>query len=90
MAVYKGCPGAVNIRNVRPEYVECSFCGTETEIWTDELVARCPGCGNEITQSRGASCIDWCAYARECVGSDKYERLQQMLNQPGATIGPTD
>ena len=79
MSFYKGCPGAINFRKVRPDDVDCPFCGTEVEIWSDEPFARCPTCGREVTQSRGASCIDWCTYARECVGSDKYERLMTML-----------
>ena len=79
MAFYKGCPGAVNFREVRPDYVDCPFCGTEMEIWSDEPLAKCPRCGRDVTQSRGASCIDWCTYARECVGSEKYERLMLML-----------
>jgi hypothetical protein len=48
------------------------------EIWPDEPLAKCPNCSREVAQSRGASCIDWCAQARECVGSEKYERLMLM------------
>lgn len=81
MSLFKGCPGAINFREVRPDDIECPFCGTEVEIWSDEPTAKCPGCGREIARSRGASCIDWCTYARECVGHEKYERLMQMLEQ---------
>ena len=84
MSLFKGCPGAISFREVRPDYVDCPFCGTEVEIWSDEPLARCPGCGREVTQSRGASCIDWCSYARQCVGSEKYERLMTMLEQATA------
>ena len=79
MSLFKGCPGAINFREVRPDDIECPFCGTEVEIWSDEATAKCPGCGREVTQSRGASCIDWCTCARECVGDEKYERLMLML-----------
>jgi hypothetical protein len=81
MTMFKGCPGAISFREVRPEYIDCPFCGTELEIWSDEPMARCPDCGCEATRSRGASCIDWCASARECVGSEKYERLMSMLER---------
>jgi len=84
MSLFKGCPGAISFREVRPDYVDCPFCGTEVEIWSDEPLARCPGCGREVTQSRGASCIDWCSYARQCVGSEKYERLMTMLERATA------
>jgi len=79
MSFLKGCPGAINLREVRPQDVACPYCGTEVEIWSDEPFARCPGCGCEVTQARGASCIDWCSQARQCVGSEKYERLMRML-----------
>jgi DNA-directed RNA polymerase subunit RPC12/RpoP len=84
MSFFRGCPGAINLREVRPDYIDCPFCGVELEIWSDEPFARCPGCGRQVTQSRGASCIDWCASARECVGSDKYEQLVNMLENLAA------
>jgi hypothetical protein len=28
------------------------------------------------TRFIGPSCIDWCAFAKECVGEQKYERLK--------------
>jgi predicted amidophosphoribosyltransferase len=79
MSLFKGCPGAINFREVRPDYINCPVCHAEMEIWSDEPSATCPACGREVTRSRGASCIDWCAHARECVGNEKYERLMRML-----------
>jgi len=84
VSLFKGCPGAINFREVRPDYINCPFCGAEMEIWSDEPLAKCPACGREVTQSRGASCIDWCTYARECVGDEKYERLMIMLEDMAA------
>ncbi len=37
MVIEKTCPGSRAIREPRPEYIDCSNCGTEVEIWTDEL-----------------------------------------------------
>jgi len=79
MALFRGCPGVTRIKELRPEYIDCPFCGTEVEIWSDEPLAKCPECGRQVTRSRGASCIDWCAHARECVGHERYERLMAML-----------
>jgi len=83
MASNKHCPGAVTLREVRPEYIVCPECGNEVEIWSDEPMARCRQCGFWVTRERGASCIDWCAYARECIGLARYERL--MKNRPPQT-----
>jgi Zn finger protein HypA/HybF involved in hydrogenase expression len=76
MAFGRGCPGARLIREAAPEYVECPHCGGEVEIWTDELLARCPHCRWSVPRERGASCIDWCAHAAECVGEEVYRRLK--------------
>ncbi len=76
MALRNSCPGARLIREPTPENIACPHCGQEMEIWSDELVARCPHCRRPVPRERGASCLDWCAYAAECVGADKYRRLK--------------
>ncbi len=85
----KGCPGARTIREATPEYIACPHCGREMEIWSDELVARCPHCKQLVPQqNKGASCIDWCAFAAQCVGAEKYRRIKGTLPQP-AGASPT-
>ncbi len=76
MSMQKFCPGSLNLREPKPEYQTCPRCGYEVEIWTDEVKARCPSCRTLIVKGRQASCIDWCQYARQCVGDELYERLQ--------------
>jgi predicted RNA-binding Zn-ribbon protein involved in translation (DUF1610 family) len=76
MSLLSGCPGAVNIREVKPEDVHCPQCGAEVEIWSDELRARCPQCGESVSRDVGPSCIDWCSLAEQCVGTEKYQRLK--------------
>ncbi|MBM2825171.1 MAG: Hemerythrin protein [Dehalococcoidales bacterium] len=76
MTLDKSCPGSRTIREPRPENITCPNCGTEVEIWTDELKAGCPHCGNKVLRAQQASCIDWCPHARECVGPEVYERLR--------------
>jgi hypothetical protein len=77
MMIAKGCPGANVFKEPRPEYIDCPHCGQETEIWSDEPIAPCEHCGQVVSQSRGASCIDWCQHAVQCIGAEKYERLRQ-------------
>ena len=76
MALSKGCPGARTIQEATPEYINCPHCGGEMEIWSDELFARCPHCKGAVPRRRGASCLDWCACAGECVGLERYHRLK--------------
>ena len=76
MVFDKSCPGSRSIREPRPEFIDCADCGREVEIWTDELKAICPDCGNRVFRVQPASCIDWCPHAKECVGPEVYERLR--------------
>ncbi|MBI4303282.1 MAG: hemerythrin domain-containing protein [Chloroflexi bacterium] len=76
MVYNKSCPGSVKIREPRPEYINCPDCGTEVEIWTDELKATCPKCRKKVYRALQVSCIDWCPHAKECVGPEVYERLK--------------
>ena len=73
----KSCPGAIVFKEARPDYVECPYCGGEMEVWSDEPLARCPHCHLWVSKERGASCIDWCKFAAECVGLEAYERLRK-------------
>jgi DNA-directed RNA polymerase subunit RPC12/RpoP len=75
VSLFRGCPGATNIREVKPEYVDCPHCGEEVEIWSDELSARCSHCGARVSRDRTPSCIDWCPFAEQCIGTEKYQRL---------------
>lgn len=69
-----GCPGSQKFRHPQPETVKCYNCGMEgVEIWTDEVEAICPGCKGTIRRQNGQSCLEWCKYARECVGDKIYE-----------------
>jgi HD superfamily phosphodiesterase/predicted RNA-binding Zn-ribbon protein involved in translation (DUF1610 family) len=71
------CPGSQKFRQPEPEIIKCPSCGAEIEIWTDEIKARCPRCKEEIMRETGASCLDWCKYAKECAGPQVYDKYMQ-------------
>jgi hypothetical protein len=71
----EGCPGSAEIRSPKPEDIRCQKCGEKIEIWSDEPETECKKCGHLNARPIGTSCIEWCAYAKECVGSDKLEKL---------------
>lgn len=73
MAIFE-CPGALKFKRPQPEVIKCPSCSYEVEIWTDEAMARCPECGTEVMREPGQSCLDWCKYAKECVGDEAYKR----------------
>lgn len=72
------CPGSQKFKRPEPENIKCPKCGQEAEIWTDEIQVTCPHCHNKILRKQeGVSCLDWCKYAKECVGGDTYNKYMQ-------------
>jgi len=69
------CPGSRFIRQPVPEDVTCFRCGAEVEIWSFEVTTRCPSCGATVYRRQGPTCLDWCAYAKACVGEESYNRI---------------
>lgn len=75
MDAYSKCPGSKAFAEPKPQAFTCSSCGSEVEIWTDEISRQCPSCGAEVFRTTTEqSCLDWCEKARECVGEEKYRR----------------
>jgi len=69
------CPGQDD-RNLKVETVSCPGCGYKVEIFSDEMQHKCPKCKHKVTREKLPSCIDWCKYAKECIGEEKYKRLK--------------
>ncbi len=74
------CPGAANIRMPRLQIKDCPKCGEEIEIFSNDANAKCSKCGLVIYNDL-LSCVQWCKYAKECVGEKTYERLMQQLSE---------
>ena len=72
------CPGSLATRQPKPRDLECHRCEAEVEIWSDEIKVRCPNCSALVTCDVPPSCIDWCKWAEECIGSETYERLKRQ------------
>ena len=70
------CPGSAIVRQPIPELFTCQSCGTEVEIWTNERMRKCSSCGKSVVRELdNAWCIQWCQYAKECIGVERYEGL---------------
>jgi hypothetical protein len=66
------CPGSKLLRQPEPEEFTCHRCGTEVEIWTDEVRGTCPSCRATVQRDSTMSCLDWCKQGKECVGDAAY------------------
>jgi len=69
-------PGSKEIREPQQEEMKCRHCGADVEIWSDETETKCKSCGQTINRMIGQTCLDWCSFAKECVGEDKYRRIK--------------
>lgn len=68
------CPGSKNIKRPTPENIKCPSCGEEVEIWSDEAKTKCPKCKTIVFRKEEQSCLNWCEYAKECIGEKKYNK----------------
>jgi len=69
------CPGQ-DTRNLKAAMYRCPNCGTEVEMFSDELRIRCHKCSEFVYKETTPSCIDWCSAAKDCIGTDRWESLQ--------------
>lgn len=75
--MYKKCPGADSFMKPHPEFIKCPYCKKEIEMWTDDTEIKCEHCGKIVRRSGLLSCVDWCKYAKECIGEEKYKEYQK-------------
>lgn len=71
------CPGAEDIRTPIPEYIICPHCGKEIEIFSDEIRIKCFYCKKTVYRETISSCIEWCKFAKKCVGESKYKQIMK-------------
>ena len=76
MSFFDGCPGSKRIKEPFPENIKCR-CGTETEIWSDEVGTICPHCKKKVSRDMPQSCLDWCSMAKDCIGPEKYKKYKK-------------
>jgi predicted RNA-binding Zn-ribbon protein involved in translation (DUF1610 family) len=69
------CPGQ-DKRNLKVEVIICPSCKNRLEFFSDEIKLVCPKCKELVCRKKLPSCVDWCKYARECVGEDRWRQLK--------------
>ncbi len=73
--IMEGCQGKPQIRIMEKT---CPQCGHEIEIFSVDTEAVCENCGYVIYNDT-LSCVQWCKYAKQCVGEQTYERLMAFV-----------
>ena len=55
----------------------CPQCGNMIELFSIDTQVACDHCGF-IAYNDELSCVQWCQYARQCVGDEMYEYMMQI------------
>ncbi|MBI5360199.1 MAG: hypothetical protein HZA48_06410 [Planctomycetes bacterium] len=79
----KKCPGQSK-QTWKPDDIftaNCRNCGTEIEFWKDDIARTCPKCRQRVNNPKiNLGCVEWCKYAKECIGEEEYNRIKAKLN----------
>lgn len=79
--IFEGCQGKPKIEIFDKV---CPQCGHEVEIFSVDTEAVCENCGFVIYNDM-LSCVQWCKYAKQCVGEEMYEAMMKIVRQNAAT-----
>ena len=74
----EGCQGKPRT----PTIIEkiCPQCGELIELFSIDTQVSCEKCGF-VAYNDTLSCVQWCQYARKCVGDEMYERMMDIAAQ---------
>ena len=72
--VMSGCQGNKGVQIMEKI---CPRCGHEIEIFSIDVDAVCEHCGFKIYNDT-LNCVQWCPYAKDCVGEEMYEHLMAV------------
>ena len=74
------CPGTHTILMPTIKLKTCPNCGEEVEVDSTDFKTKCPACNFTIFNNV-ASCIEYCEYAKECVGEDLYNEFKRKQEE---------
>ena len=55
----------------------CPHCGSIIEMFSIDTQMACEKCGF-VAYNDTLSCVQWCQYARKCVGDEMYEHMMEV------------
>ena len=70
--LYSGCQSKSKEISIAEKI--CPQCGNPVEIFSTDTEVVCDKCGFVVYNDK-LSCVQWCKYAKQCVGEETYEKL---------------
>ena len=74
--ILSGCQGKPRTPTIFEEI--CPQCGHEIEMCSIDTEQKCEHCGF-LAYNDTLSCVQWCKYAKQCVGEEMYEHMMQIM-----------
>lgn len=73
--LFEGCQS--KSRDLTLEVKTCPECGAEVEVFSTDVEVVCENCGFTVYND-ATSCVQWCQYARQCVGDDMFKKWLEI------------
>ena len=64
----------------------CPNCGHTIELFSIDTQMPCEHCGF-MAYNDTLSCVQWCQYAKQCVGEEMYAQMMQIMQSQQARRG---
>ena len=74
----EGCQGKPRTPTIHEKI--CPNCGNVIELFSIDTQVACDRCGF-VAYNDTLSCVQWCEYARKCVGDEMYEKMMEIAAQ---------
>lgn len=71
----EGCQGKPRTPTIHEK--TCPQCGSIIELFSIDTQVACDNCGF-VAYNDTLSCVQWCQYARKCVGDEMYEQMMKI------------
>ena len=76
--IMDGCQGKPRTPTIEDRI--CPNCGNPIEIFSTDTEVACDRCGFVVYNDK-LSCVQWCKYAKQCVGEETYEKLMVIARR---------
>ena len=70
-----GCQGKPRTPTILEKV--CPHCGNLIELFSIDSEMACENCGF-VAYNDTLSCVQWCKYAKECVGDEMYHYMMEI------------
>ena len=75
---YSGCQSKSKEISINEKV--CPNCGNIIELFSVDTEVACDKCGF-VAYNDTLSCVQWCAYAKKCVGEEMYDKMMEIAAQ---------